>query len=90
MQLLFGTGSAPVFPGEVIFVDGFTVAAGASLLLVDDPFHAANILLFNRDGERRSASNSRTFRSRISNPQPNPQKVCPVCLPRTLAVPAVL
>ena len=45
MQLLFGTGSAPVFPGEVIFVDGFTVAAGASLLLVDDPFHAANILL---------------------------------------------
>ena len=71
MQLLFGTGSAPVFPGEVIFVDGFTVAAGASLLLVDDPFHAANILLFHRD-----ASNSRTFRSRISNPQPNPQKVC--------------
>jgi len=46
VQLLFGTGSAPVFPGEVIFVDGFTVAAGASLLLVDDPFHAANILLF--------------------------------------------
>ena len=75
MQLLFGTGSAPVFPGEVIFVDGFTVAAGASLLLVDDPFHAANILIFSWDGERRSASNSRT-RSRISNPQPNPQKVC--------------
>jgi len=67
-----------------------TVAAGASLLLVDDPFHAANILLFNRDGERRSASNSRIFRSRISNAQPNPQKVCLVCLPRTLAVPAAL
>ena len=68
-------GSAPVFPGEVIVVDGFTVGTVAWLLLVDNPFHAANILIFSWDGERRSASNSRT-RSRISNPQPNPQKVC--------------
>ena len=42
-------GSAPVFPGDVIVVDGFTVGAVAWLS---------------------------QFRSRISKPQPNPQKVC--------------
>jgi hypothetical protein len=29
--------SAPVFPGEVIVVDGFTVGPVAWLLLVDNP-----------------------------------------------------
>ena len=37
MQLLFGTGSAPVFPGEVNVVDGFAVATVA-WLLVYNPF----------------------------------------------------
>ncbi len=68
-------GSAPVFPGEVNVVDGFAVAAIA-WLLVYNPFHATDILPCDRDEKLRSRSNSRTFRSRISNPQPNPQKVC--------------
>ena len=68
-------GFPPRFPGEVIVVDGFTVGPVAWLLLVDNPFHAVNILLFSWDGERRFASNTRT-RSRISNPQPTKSMSC--------------
>jgi len=39
-------------------------------------FHTTDILPCDRDEKLCSRPNSRTFRSRISDPQPNPQEVC--------------